>query len=86
MDFNVFDADPTDGRPPLNCNACHFHGHQINTVEDAVAFYATNRYLRNGGFLPAIVPLNGVQVINVARFMRVMFLFACRTKLRFCAI
>lgn len=176
MGFNVFDADQLDGRPPLNCNACHlnggantnpefpfppsvtpnhdladlgaaggeiprhnrsfgpqverlidqagdvivqvvddpsvtnpfdngfafgfddefadmraadnrfnvppvfeamdnppfFHGHQINTVEGSVAFYATNRHLRNGEFLPAIVPLNGAQVINVARFMRVM--------------
>lgn len=53
-------------------NAPFFHGHQINTVEGSVAFYATNRHLRDGTFLPAIVPLNGAQVINVARFMRVM--------------
>jgi len=49
-----------------------FHGHQINTIEGAVAFYATNRHLRNGDFLGAIVPLNGSQVVNVARFIRVM--------------
>lgn len=49
-----------------------FHGHQINTIEGAVAFYATNRHLRNGDFLGAIVPLNGPQVANVARFIRVM--------------
>jgi len=24
--FNVFDAEPADGRPALNCNACHFNG------------------------------------------------------------
>ena len=53
-------------------NPPFFHGHQINTVEGAVAFYATNRHLRNGEFLPAIVPLNGSQVANVARFVRVM--------------
>jgi len=53
-------------------NPPFFHGHQINTIEGAVAFYATNRHLRNGEFLPAIVPLNGSQVANVARFMRVM--------------
>jgi len=53
-------------------NAPFFHGHQINTIEGAVAFYATNRHLRNGDFLPAIVPLNGSQVANVARFVRVM--------------
>jgi len=53
-------------------NAPFFHGHQINTLEGAVAFYATNRHLRNGDFLGAIVPLNGPQVVNVARFIRVM--------------
>jgi len=53
-------------------NPPFFHGHQINTIEGAVAFYATNRHLRNGEFLPAIVPLNGSQVVNVARFVRVM--------------
>ena len=66
---NRFNAPPVFeamDNPPF------FHGHQINTVEGSVAFYATNRHLRNGDFLPAIVPLNGAQVINVARFMRVM--------------
>jgi hypothetical protein len=59
----VFEAIDT---PPF------FHAHQIDTVEGAVAFYATNRHLRNGDFLGAIVPLNGSQVTNVARFLRVM--------------
>jgi mono/diheme cytochrome c family protein len=78
-----FDDGLTDRRIPNNRfnappvfeaidNPPFFHGHQINTVEGSVAFYATNRHLRNGDFLPAIVPLNGAQVINVARFMRVM--------------
>lgn len=53
-------------------NPPFFHGHQIDTIEGSVAFYATNRLLRNGEFLPAIVPLNGSQVVNVARFLRVM--------------
>ena len=26
LGFNVFDATPNDGRPPLNCQACHFNG------------------------------------------------------------
>lgn len=66
---NLFNAPPVFealDNPPF------FHGHQINTVEGSVAFYATNRHMRNGEFLPAIVPLNGPQVINVARFIRVM--------------
>lgn len=66
---NRFNAPPVFeamDNPPF------FHGHQINTVEGAVAFYAANRHLRNGEFLPAIVPLNAAQVVNVARFMRVM--------------
>jgi hypothetical protein len=78
-----FDDDSTEQRiadnrfniPPVfeaMDNPPFFHGHQINTVEGSVAFYATNRHLRNGEFLAAIVPLNGAQVINVARFMRVM--------------
>ncbi|MCG8465687.1 MAG: hypothetical protein MI750_12685 [Xanthomonadales bacterium] len=53
-------------------NPPFFHGHQIDTIEGAVAFYAANRHMRNGDFLPAIVPLNAPQIINVARFMRVM--------------
>ncbi len=68
-------ADNRFNAPPVfeaMDNPPFFHGHQINTVEGSVAFYATNRHLRDGTFLPAIVPLNGAQVINVARFMRVM--------------
>lgn len=53
-------------------NPPFFHGHQIDTIEGAVAFYAANRHMRNGDFLSAIVPLNAAQIINVARFMRVM--------------
>ena len=53
-------------------NPPFFHGHQINTVEGSVAFYATNRHLRNGDFLPAIVPLNGSQVANIGAFLRVL--------------
>lgn len=49
-----------------------FHGHQINTVEAAVAFYSSPRHLRDGTVLDPIVPLNGAQVANVGRFMRVM--------------
>lgn len=64
--FNVPVVFEAMDNPPF------FHGHQINTVEGAVAFYAANRHLRNGEFLPAIVPLNGSQVANVARFLRVM--------------
>ncbi|MFW2371517.1 MAG: hypothetical protein ACN4GM_00195 [Gammaproteobacteria bacterium] len=64
--FNVPPVFEAMDNPPF------FHGHQINTVEGSVAFYASNRHLRDGTFLPAIVPLNGAQIINVARFMRVM--------------
>lgn len=53
-------------------NAPFFHGHQVNTVEGMVAFYASNRHFRNGEFQPAIVPLNASQIVNVARFLRVM--------------
>lgn len=49
-----------------------FHGHQVNTVEAAVAFYSSPRHLRDGTVLDPIVPLNGSQVANVGRFMRVM--------------
>lgn len=59
----VFDAMDT---PPF------FHAHQVNTIEGMVSFYAANRHLRNGDFLGAIVPLNASQVVNVARFLRVM--------------
>ena len=53
-------------------NPPFFHGHQINTIEGSVAFYAANRHLRNGENLGPIVPLNAAQIVNVARFMRVM--------------
>jgi hypothetical protein len=53
-------------------NPPFFHGHQINTIEGSVASYAANRHLRNGENLGPIVPLNGAQTVNVARFIRVM--------------
>ena len=49
-----------------------FHGNQIETVEAMVAFYSSQRHLRNGEVLPAIVPLNGSQVTNIAAFIRVL--------------
>lgn len=53
-------------------NPPFFHAHQINTIEGAVAFYTSGRHFRNGDFAGAIVPMNGAQVANVARFIRVM--------------
>jgi hypothetical protein len=64
--FNTQPVFESMDNPPF------FHGHQINTIEGSVAFYATQRHLRNGEILPAIIPLNGSQVANIARFMRVM--------------
>lgn len=64
--FNVPPVFEAMDNPPF------FHGHQINTIEGMVAFYATNRHFRNGDFAGAIVPLNAPQVVNVARFLRVM--------------
>lgn len=64
--FNVPPVFEAMDNPPF------FHGHQINTIEGMVAFYATNRHFRNGDFAAAIVPLNAPQVVNVARFLRVM--------------
>jgi cytochrome c peroxidase len=49
-----------------------FHGNQIDTVEAMVAFYSSQRHLRNKELLPAIVPLNGSQVANVGAFLRVL--------------
>ena len=49
-----------------------FHGHTINTVEAMVAFYSSQRHLRNGELLGPIVPLNGSQVANVGAFLRVL--------------
>ena len=64
--FNIPPVFEAADNPPF------FHGHQIDTIEGAVAFYATNRHFRNGDFAGAIVPLNGSQVANVGRFIRVM--------------
>jgi len=49
-----------------------FHNNAIGTVEGMVAFYATQRHLKNGEVLPPIVGLNGAQVVNVAAFVRVL--------------
>jgi len=49
-----------------------FHANQIDTVEAMVAFYSSQRHLRNGEVLPAIVPLNGSQVANIGAFIRVL--------------
>lgn len=49
-----------------------FHANQIDTVEAMVAFYSSQRHLRNGEVLPAIVPLNGSQVANIGAFLRVL--------------
>jgi cytochrome c peroxidase len=49
-----------------------FHANQIDTVEAMIAFYSSQRHLRNGEVLPAIVPLNGAQVANVGAFLRVL--------------
>jgi len=49
-----------------------FHANQIDTVEGLVAFYSSQRHLRNGEVLPPIVALNGAQVANIGAFMRVL--------------
>lgn len=49
-----------------------FHANQIDTVEGVVAFYTSQRHLRDGTVLAPIVGLNGSQVVNVAAFMRVL--------------
>lgn len=50
-----------------------FHANQIDTVEAMVAFYSSQRHLRNDDeLLPAIVPLNGAQVANIGAFLRVL--------------
>jgi hypothetical protein len=49
-----------------------FHGNQIETVEAMVAFYSSQRHLRDGEVLPAIVPLNGAQVANISALLRVL--------------
>jgi cytochrome c peroxidase len=49
-----------------------FHSNQVVTVEAMIAFYSSQRHLRNGEVLPAIVGLNGAQVANVGAFIRVL--------------
>ncbi len=49
-----------------------FHANQIETVEGLISFYTSQRHLRDGTVLPAIVGLNGAQVSNVGAFMRVV--------------
>lgn len=49
-----------------------FHSNQIDTVEGLIAFYTSQRHLRNGDVLGPIVGLNGSQVANVGAFMRVV--------------
>lgn len=49
-----------------------FHANQIDTVEAMVAFYASQRVLRNGEVLPPIIGMNGSQVANVAALLRVL--------------
>ncbi len=49
-----------------------FHSNQINTVEAMIAFYSSQRTLRNAEVLPPIVGLNGAQVANVGAFIRVL--------------
>ncbi len=49
-----------------------FHGNQIDTPEGVVAFYTSQRVLRDGTVLAPIVGLNGTQAVNVAAFMRVL--------------
>jgi len=49
-----------------------FHSNQIDTIEAMISFYTSQRVLRNGEVLPAIVGLNGAQVANVGAFIRVL--------------
>jgi len=49
-----------------------FHSNQIDTVEGMIAFYTSQRHLRNGEVLPAIVGMNGAQLANVGAFIRVL--------------
>ncbi len=49
-----------------------FHANQMATVEGMIAFYTSQRHLRNGEVLPPIVGLNGSQLVNVAAFLRVL--------------
>ncbi|RKZ64062.1 MAG: hypothetical protein DRQ44_09540 [Gammaproteobacteria bacterium] len=49
-----------------------FHANQIDTVEGMIAFYTSQRHLRNGEVLSPIVGLNGSQLVNIAAFLRVL--------------
>jgi cytochrome c peroxidase len=49
-----------------------FHANQIDTVEAMIAFYATQRHLRNGEVLAPIIGLNGSQVANIGAFLRII--------------
>lgn len=49
-----------------------FHANQMDTVEGMIAFYTSQRHLRNGEVLSPIVGLNGTQLVNVAAFLRVL--------------
>jgi hypothetical protein len=49
-----------------------FHSNQMDTVEGMIAFYTSQRHLRNGEVLSPIVGLNGSQLVNVAAFLRVL--------------
>lgn len=49
-----------------------FHSNQIDTVEAMIAFYSSQRVLRNGDVLPPIVGINGSQVANIGAFLRVL--------------
>lgn len=49
-----------------------FHANQMDTVEGMIAFYTSQRHLRNGEVLSPIVGLNGSQLVNVAAFLRVL--------------
>jgi len=50
----------------------YFHANQIDTVEGLVAFYTSQRHLRDGEVLGPIVGLNGAQLANVGAFLRVL--------------
>jgi len=68
-DTNLFNVPPVieavDSGP-------FFHSNQIDTIEAMISFYTSQRVLRNGEILPAIVGLNGSQVANVGAFIRVL--------------
>ncbi|MBE9559548.1 MAG: hypothetical protein IMF15_02100 [Proteobacteria bacterium] len=49
-----------------------FHANQMDTVEGMIAFYTSQRHMRNGEVLAPIVGLNGSQLVNVAAFLRIL--------------